>query len=90
MSGRGTITIDTAEVELAEHAQLAPGRYAKLAIADSGAGMDAETQRRAFEPFFTTKPLGKGTGLGLAMVFGAVEAHGGAVDIASTPARARR
>ena len=87
MNGRGTITIDTAEVELTEHAQLAPGRYAKLAIADTGAGMDAETQRRAFEPFFTTKPLGKGTGLGLAMVFGAVEAHGGVVEIASTPGK---
>jgi signal transduction histidine kinase/CheY-like chemotaxis protein len=87
MNGRGTITIDTAEVELTDHAKLAPGRYAKLAIADAGAGMDAETQRRAFEPFFTTKPLGKGTGLGLAMVFGAVEAHGGVVDIASTPGK---
>ena len=83
MNGNGTITIDTAEVELTSHARLPPGRYARLAIADSGGGMDAETQRRAFEPFFTTKPLGKGTGLGLAMVFGAVEAHGGAVEITS-------
>jgi signal transduction histidine kinase len=83
MNGNGTITIDTAEVELTDHARLPPGRYAKLAIADSGGGMDTETQRRAFEPFFTTKPVGKGTGLGLAMVFGAIEAHGGAVDIAS-------
>jgi signal transduction histidine kinase len=97
MNGKGTITIDTAEVEIdntsaaspgqarlvGDHAKLPPGRYAKLAIADNGAGMDAETQRRAFEPFFTTKPIGKGTGLGLAMVFGAVEAHGGALEIVS-------
>ncbi|MEO8841554.1 MAG: response regulator [Kofleriaceae bacterium] len=83
MDGNGTITIDTAEIELTDHPRLPPGRYAKLAIADSGGGMDTETQRRAFEPFFTTKPVGKGTGLGLAMVFGAVEAHGGAVEITS-------
>ena len=83
MNGKGTITIDTGEVELTDHAKLPPGRYAKLAIADNGAGMDAETQRRAFEPFFTTKPIGKGTGLGLAMVFGAVEAHGGALEMTS-------
>ena len=89
MSGAGTVTMSTDEVELAagEVAGLPAGRYAKLAIADTGAGMDAETKKRAFEPFFTTKPVGKGTGLGLAMVFGAVEAHGGAIDIASEPGK---
>ncbi|MEO8551302.1 MAG: ATP-binding protein [Kofleriaceae bacterium] len=83
MAGNGTLTLETDEVELTAHARLPPGRYAKLAVRDTGTGMDAETQRRVFEPFFTTKPMGQGTGLGLAMVFGAVEAHGGAIDIAS-------
>ncbi|HSD89462.1 MAG TPA: response regulator, partial [Kofleriaceae bacterium] len=85
MSGRGTVTIRTDEVELGDGQveTLSAGRYAKLSIADTGTGMDAETKKRAFEPFFTTKPVGKGTGLGLAMVFGAVEAHGGAIAIDS-------
>ena len=83
MNGNGTLALGTDEVELSDHAKLPPGRYAKLSVTDSGSGMDADTQRRAFEPFFTTKPLGKGTGLGLAMVFGAVEAHGGTIEIES-------
>jgi nitrogen-specific signal transduction histidine kinase len=58
-----------------------------LWVADDGAGMDAETQRRAFEPFFTTKPVDVGTGLGLSMVHGIVTAHGGTVTIASAPGR---
>ena len=85
MDGTGTVTIGSDEVELGERqvAGLAAGRYAKLSITDTGSGMDAETKKRAFEPFFTTKPIGKGTGLGLAMVVGAVEAHGGAIVIDS-------
>jgi signal transduction histidine kinase/CheY-like chemotaxis protein len=83
MNGNGTLALGTDEIEVADHAKLAPGRYAKLVVRDTGSGMDADTQRRAFEPFFTTKPLGKGTGLGLAMVFGAVEAHGGTIEIES-------
>lgn len=85
MKGNGTLTITTDEVEVAAGAveNLPAGRYAKLAINDTGSGMDAETKRRAFEPFFTTKPIGKGTGLGLAMVFGAVQAHGGAITVDS-------
>ncbi|MEO6776183.1 MAG: response regulator [Kofleriaceae bacterium] len=83
MDGNGTLALATDEIELADHATLPPGRYAKLVVRDTGSGMSAETQRRAFEPFFTTKPLGKGTGLGLAMVFGAVEAHGGTIEIES-------
>lgn len=85
MNGTGTVTLSTDEVELArdEIASLPAGRYAKLAIKDTGSGMDAETKKRAFEPFFTTKAIGKGTGLGLAMVFGAVQAHGGAIVVDS-------
>jgi signal transduction histidine kinase/CheY-like chemotaxis protein len=87
MSDGGTVTITTDEVELevGEVEGLAAGRYAKLAITDTGAGMDEETKRRAFEPFFTTKAVGKGTGLGLAMVFGAIQAHGGSITVDSTP-----
>jgi len=85
MNGAGTLTISSDEVELAGAVVqgLPAGRYAKLAVADTGTGMDGETLKRAFEPFFTTKPVGKGTGLGLAMVFGAVQAHGGAIDVVS-------
>ncbi|HEY0253871.1 MAG TPA: ATP-binding protein [Kofleriaceae bacterium] len=84
MNGKGTIVIESGEIELAAHAKLAAGRYAKLSVTDTGGGMADETKARAFEPFFTTKPLGKGTGLGLAMVLGAVEAHGGVVELEST------
>ncbi len=84
MQGRGRLTLETGELEIHDHAKLPPGRYAKFSVSDTGGGMDPETQRHVFEPFFTTKPIGKGTGLGLAMVFGAVEAHGGAIEIAST------
>jgi len=89
MSEAGTVTITTDEVEVSsgQFDGLTPGRYAKLAIKDTGIGMDAETKKRAFEPFFTTKPLGKGTGLGLAMVFGAVQAHGGSITVDSAPAK---
>jgi len=83
MNGAGTLTLETDEIEVADHPKLPAGRYAQLVVRDTGSGMDAETQRRVFEPFFTTKPLGKGTGLGLAMVFGAIEAHGGTIEIES-------
>ena len=63
------------------------GRRVRVAVRDSGLGMDEQTQQRAFEPFFTTKPSGKGTGLGLSMVYGLVQQAGGGVTIASTPGR---
>jgi hypothetical protein len=84
--GRLSITTANAEVD-AEYAGqrpgLKPGRYCRLAVADTGTGMDAATIERVFEPFFSTKPRGRGTGLGLATVYGIVSGMGGIVDVNS-------
>jgi signal transduction histidine kinase len=61
-----------------------PGKYVSVSVADSGSGMDEETQKRVFEPFFTTKSMGKGTGLGLASAFGILNNHSGIIHFAST------
>jgi PAS domain S-box-containing protein len=83
--GRLSITAD--EAEGGQNAVLAAGRYVRLSISDTGEGMDAATLARAMEPFFTTKGVGKGTGLGLAMVRGLSEQSGGTVTIQSEPGK---
>ena len=87
MNGEGALAIVTDVVELRDGAvgDLPAGSYALLSVRDTGIGMDETTRMQMFEPFFTTKPVGKGTGLGLAMVYGAIEAHAGAIDVSSAP-----
>jgi len=94
MPSGGTVTIDTAETSLPSAREgrrsgimILPGEYVLLAIGDSGLGMDRETMERIFEPFFTTKDVGKGTGLGLAAVYGIVKQAEGYVFAQSTPGR---
>ena len=81
----GTLTIETANVAIAQAGAVKPGEYVLLIVKDTGTGMDAATKAHAFEPFFTTKRAGSGTGLGLYTVAGIVKQSGGTVDLSSRP-----
>lgn len=88
MNSGGKLTIETSDATLdsdyaERHSEVIPGDYVMVCVSDSGTGMDADTINRAFEPFFTTKAVGKGSGLGLSMVFGFTKQSGGHIKIYS-------
>lgn len=90
MPGGGCLTIETGNCHLdeeyaASRVEVAAGDYVMLAVSDSGTGIPKELISRVFEPFFTTKDVGKGTGLGLAMVYGTIKQHGGFINVYSEP-----
>lgn len=87
MSNGGTLTVSTANIVLDDSFvkpyDLTPGSYLKISVADTGAGMDEKNIQRIFEPFYTTRPMGEGTGLGLASVFGIIKKHKGIITVDS-------
>ncbi len=92
MPNGGTLRIETSNIEftpriIQQIPDARPGKYARMAVSDTGIGMDQDTQRKIFEPFFTTKPIGKGTGLGLSIVYGIIKNHKGFINVYSEPDR---
>jgi two-component system cell cycle sensor histidine kinase/response regulator CckA len=87
MSAGGDLYLKTRNVILDSNNvkpfKVEPGKYVEISISDTGVGIDRETRKRIFEPFFTTKEMGRGTGLGLASVYGIVKSHGGYIDVSS-------
>jgi two-component system cell cycle sensor histidine kinase/response regulator CckA len=91
MPGGGELCLETSNVVVDEkfhkHYSVAPGKYVKMSITDTGVGMDERTRERVFEPFFTTKEMGRGTGLGLASAYGIIKNHGGFINVYSEEGR---
>ena len=90
MPNGGVLTIEVSDMEIDDkfidtYGFGKAGRYALITVTDTGIGMDEDTQKKIFEPFFTTKEVGKGTGLGLAMVYGLIKQHEGYIDLYSKP-----